>query len=165
MSSRNVDVRVYVSQAMGENAYLVRAPASETAVAVDPGGGAEAMSADLEAERLRLEAILLTHAHFDHIEGVAALAERTGAPVHLHPAGRPLYDHAADHAAMFGLHVEPPPAPAHALEHGQVLELAGLHFEVRHVPGHSPGHVLLYVADAGVTFVGDVVFAGSIGRT
>ncbi len=165
MSSESIDVRVYVSQAIGENAYLVRGPAIETAVAIDPGGGAEAMAADVDADGLRVEAILLTHAHFDHVEGVAALAEHTGAPVHLHPADRPLYDRAADQAAMFGLHVEPPPAPAHALEHGQVLELAGLRFEVRHVPGHSPGHVKLYVADAGVAFVGDVIFAGSIGRT
>lgn len=165
MTSNSIDVRVYISDGIGENAYLARGRASETAVAIDPGGAAESMAADLDAGGLRLDAILLTHAHFDHVEGVAGLVRRTGAPVYLHPADRPLYDRAADQAAMFGLHVEPPPAPSHPLEPGRVLELAGLRFEVRHVPGHSQGHVLLYVATAGVAFVGDVVFAGSIGRT
>jgi len=165
MASDSIDVRLFVSQAIGENAYLVRGRTSETAVAIDPGGAADAMAADLVASGLRLEAILLTHAHFDHVEGVATLADRTGAPVYLHAADRPLYDHAANQAALFGMYIEQPPAPDHELMHGQVLEMAGLRFEVRHAPGHSPGHVLLHVADAGVTFVGDVIFAGSIGRT
>jgi glyoxylase-like metal-dependent hydrolase (beta-lactamase superfamily II) len=165
MSSRSIDVRAYVSDGIEENAYIVRGAASGSAVAVDPGGAAGAMAADLEKSGLRLEAILLTHAHFDHVEGVATLVRSTGAPVYLHPADRPLYDRAAEQAALFGIRVEKPPAPAHALEHGQRIERAGVRFEVRHVPGHSPGHVLLYVPDAGIAFVGDVVFAGSIGRT
>jgi hydroxyacylglutathione hydrolase len=165
MSSRPIEVRVHVSDAMGENAYTVRAPASRSVVAIDPGGAAEELLAAIEASGLQLEAILLTHAHFDHVEGVATLVRRTGAPVYLHPADRPLYDHAAEQAAMFGLRVEQPPEPTYALEHGQSIERAGLRFEVRHVPGHSPGHVVLYVPVAGVAFVGDVVFAGSIGRT
>src|SRR5690606_16263488 len=152
MSSRSIDVRAYVSDGIEENAYIVRGAASGSAVAVDPGGAAGAMAADLEKSGLRLEAILLTHAHFDHVEGVATLVRSTGAPVYLHPADRPLYDRAAEQAALFGIRVEKPPAPAHALEHGQRIERAGVRFEVRHVPGHSPGHVLLYVPDAGIAF-------------
>jgi glyoxylase-like metal-dependent hydrolase (beta-lactamase superfamily II) len=75
------------------------------------------------------------------------------------------YERVAVQAMQFGMHVEEPPPVDHALDHGQVLELAGLTLQVRHVPGHSPGHVILYVEEASVAFVGDVVFQGSIGRT
>ena len=160
-----LEVRVFSGPMMGENAYLVRGRGHDTAVAIDPGEGAVAMAGALEAEGLALEAILLTHAHFDHIEGVADLVRRTGAPIYLHPDARPWYDRAPEQAALFGMRVEAPPPPSHALGHGQLLELGGTRFEVRDAPGHAPGHVILYVEDAGVAFVGDVVFQGSIGRT
>ncbi|HEX7118965.1 MAG TPA: MBL fold metallo-hydrolase [Longimicrobiales bacterium] len=158
-------VRVFTGPGFEENAYLAWRPGASSAVAIDPGAGAGALADALEAEGIALEAILLTHAHFDHIEGVAGLVERTGAPVYLHPDARPWYDRAADQAAMFGVRVAAPPAPSHALAHGQDLELAGVRVEVRDAPGHAPGHVILYIADAGLAFVGDVVFQGSIGRT
>ena len=82
-----------------------------------------------------------------------------------HPADRPLYDNASRQAAFFGLRIDALPAIDHELSDGQTLELAGLTFEVRHVPGHSPGHVILYLAEAGAALVGDVIFQGSIGRT
>lgn len=151
----------------GENAYLVRCQASEGvpsgAVVIDPGGEAPMIADALEGEVL--EAILLTHAHLDHIEGVAELKRRTGAPVYLHEADRPLYDRAAAQAAAFGVEIEELPPPDGALADHQQIRFGGCSFEVRHVPGHSPGHVLFYAADAGVAFVGDIVFAGSIGRT
>ncbi len=150
---------------MGENAYLVWGRGQINAVAIDPGEGAAAMADAVEAEGLALEAVLLTHAHFDHIEGVAEIVQRTGAPVYLHPDARPWYDRAPEQAAMFGMRIATPPPPSHTLAHGQLLELGGARFEVRDAPGHAPGHVILYVAEAGVAFVGDVVFQGSIGRT
>lgn len=160
-----IEVRVFTSAGFGQNAYLVRAPESRRAVAVDPGGAVGAMVDALEAEGLDLEAILLTHSHVDHIEGVAELVRRTDAPVYLHPDARPLYDAAAQQAQMFGMPFEEPPAPDHPLRGGDVLALAGMRIEVRDAPGHAPGHVVLYVPDGGVAFVGDVVFQGSIGRT
>lgn len=160
-----LEIRVFTAAGFGENAYLVRRPGGGAAVAIDPGGEAQAMADALDAEGVRLEAVLLTHAHVDHIEGVAALVRRTGAPIYMHPADRPWYDRAADQAVYFGLRFEAPPPIDHELSDGQTLELAGIRFEVRHAPGHSPGHVILYVADAGVAFVGDVVFQGSIGRS
>lgn len=160
-----MDIRTFTSEGWGENAYLVRVAGERRAVAIDPGGDTPELVRALESEALTLDAILLTHAHIDHIEGVAPLVRATGAPVYLHPAERPWYDRAAEQAAYFGVSMEEPPAPTHELKGGQRLELAGIGFEVRDVPGHAPGHVILYVADAGVAFVGDVVFQGSIGRT
>ena len=130
---------------------------------IDPGEEAERfLAAAAEAHR-RISAIWLTHAHLDHVLGVGRIRERTGAPIYLHPADRALYDEVPEQGALFGLRAEPQPAPEHQLAHGQRLSLGEVVVEVRHVPGHSPGHVC-FVAP-GMVFCGDVVFAGSIGRT
>jgi hydroxyacylglutathione hydrolase len=158
-----LNIRTFVAPGFGENAYIAwRAGA---AACIDPGNSVAAMERFLAGDGLTVEAILLTHAHLDHVEGVAAMARATGAPIHLHPADRPLYDRVAQQAQQFGLQVQVPPPPDHELHHGQRLVVGGVTYDVRHVPGHSPGHVLLHVADAAVAFVGDVVFQGSIGRT
>ncbi|MGD8279221.1 MAG: MBL fold metallo-hydrolase [Gemmatimonadota bacterium] len=161
------DIRIQSFTAPGfqENGYVVWRAGSDTAVAIDPGSDPESMLALLKAENLRLEAILLTHAHVDHVEGVPALRQATGAPIWLHPDDRPLYDAAADQAAWFGMRIQTLPPIDHEFAHGQKLSVAGLQFEVRHVPGHSPGHVILYLAEAGAALVGDVIFFGSVGRT
>ncbi len=112
-----------------------------------------------------LEAVVLTHAHLDHMEGVADLMERIPAPIWLHAADRPLYDSVTQQAAMFGYDVRVPPPPDRELVGGQDFRLGDCVFEVRHTPGHSPGHVILYHEASASAFVGDVVFAGSIGRT
>jgi hydroxyacylglutathione hydrolase len=165
MTAAPLTIRTFTSPLFGQNAYVVACAATGDTMAIDPGGLAGAMAAALEESGRAPSAIVLTHAHMDHIEGVAELAERAPAPIHLHPADRPLYDAAAQQAAMFGHRIRTPPPPDAELADGQVLELGECRFEVRHVPGHSPGHVLLYCAAAAVAFVGDVVFAGSIGRT
>lgn len=160
-----LSIQTFTSSVFGQNAYLVRCSVTGEIFAIDPGGEADAMVAALEDHESPLTAIILTHAHLDHIEGVAALAERTRAPIHLHPEDRPLYDAAAQQAAMFGHPFPVPPPPDESLRTGQELRLGRCSFEVRHTPGHSPGHVTLYSAAEGLAFVGDVVFAGSIGRT
>jgi glyoxylase-like metal-dependent hydrolase (beta-lactamase superfamily II) len=158
-------IRTFVAEGFGQNAYLIWEPGATGATAIDPGGEAEAMADVLSSEGLWLEAILLTHAHLDHIEGVAALVRRTGARVHLHPDDRLLYDHAPLQAERFGLQVEALPAVDAPLSHGQQLTFGGLDFEVRHTPGHSPGHVIFHLAAPRIAFVGDVIFLSSIGRT
>jgi hydroxyacylglutathione hydrolase len=163
--SGELDIRTFTAPGFGENAYLLRCGSAATAVAIDPGGEAAAMADVVTADGLELDAILLTHAHLDHVEGVAELVRRTGAPVYLHEADLPLYHGVARQGEMFGLTVESPPPVDHPLEHGATLVFDGCTFQIRHVPGHSPGHVLLYCESAAVAFVGDVVFAGSIGRT
>ncbi|MGH7500279.1 MAG: MBL fold metallo-hydrolase [Longimicrobiales bacterium] len=158
-------IATFTSSGFGENAYLVWQDRADSAIAIDPGGDVQPILDRLEAERLGLEAIVLTHAHVDHVEGVPELVRRTGAPVYLHDGDRPLYERATDQAAMFGMTVKEMPAITHRLEHEQVLELGGIRFVVKHVPGHSPGHVILIAEEAGVAFVGDVIFMNSIGRT
>ena len=149
-----------------ENSYLVvdePAVGGQCAV-IDPGQEPGLILHKIEQAGARLTAIWLTHAHVDHVMGVAEIARKTAAPVWLHPADRPLYNATAAQAAAFGLAFEERlPAPDHELADGQKLEVGGLSFDVRHAPGHSPGSVCL--AGHGVVFSGDVLFAGSIGRT
>lgn len=130
---------------------------------IDPGADPERILARLGDWEGDASAILLTHAHLDHVGAVAELARATGAPIHLHPADRFLYDAAADQGRMFGISVEQPPPPDVEFSHGQTLEFDGIELSVRFAPGHSPGGVVLVASD--VAFVGDCVFAGSIGRT
>ena len=157
-------VRTFVSPAFGQNAYVVWRDGG-SAVAIDPGAEAEAMADFIAAEGLWCEAILLTHAHLDHIEGVAALVRRTGAATYMHPDDQPLYERAQDQGLAFGYPIEPQPPIDHRLADGQKLDFGGTAFDVIHVPGHAPGHVLFHDSVAGAAFSGDVVFAGSIGRS
>lgn len=157
--------RLFAGGPFGENGYLAVCAESGTTLVIDPGAEAHEMVAAVASESLTVQAIVLTHAHLDHLEGLALVKERTGAPIYLHPADRPLYDRVADQAAAFGLRVTAPPPPDRELAHGEVLGFGRCSLEVRHVPGHAPGHVILYSAEDALAFVGDVVFAGSIGRT
>ena len=107
--------------------------------------------------------ILLTHAHLDHITGVAAARRAFGAPVWLHRADQPLYDAVVQQGLMFGMRVESQPPVDHLYLTGQILAVGDLTIRVHETPGHSPGGVALEIDHA--LFVGDTLFAGSIGRT
>lgn len=146
-----------------ENCYLVHAPGSADAVIVDPGDEAERFLAAARSRGLTIREIWLTHAHVDHITGVRAVRDATGAPIFLHPSDRQLYDNLPAQGAWFGLPLEPPPPPDRELAHGDRLRVGEVEVEVRHLPGHSPGHVV-FIAP-GAVLAGDVLFAGSIGRT
>jgi glyoxylase-like metal-dependent hydrolase (beta-lactamase superfamily II) len=149
--------------AFAENCFLVADPRTREAVAVDPGEAADLFLARLSTEGWTLRGIWLTHAHLDHVAGVAAVRTATGAPVWLHPGDRRLYDHAPSQAMAFGLRLDPLPPPDREFAAGEPARVGGLSFDVLHTPGHSPGSVSL--AGHGVVFVGDVLFAGSVGRT
>lgn len=158
-----LDVLTLTNGVFAQNCHILVDRDAGDAVLVDPGEEADLFLRRLATEGVSLKAIWLTHAHVDHILGVAAVVEATGAPIYLHPADRPWYDALPEQAVRFGLSAEAPPPPDADLAQGMSLALGGLSFEVRHVPGHTPGHVAF--VGQGTALVGDCLFAGSIGRT
>ncbi len=146
-----------------ENCFLVADPEAQVVVLVDPGEEAELFLRRIATEGWTLQAVWLTHAHLDHVMGVAAVVEHTGVPVYLHRADRELYDGIAAQGTWLGVPARQPPPPDHELAHGDTLGVGALRFEVRHAPGHSPGSVAF--VGHGVALVGDALFAGSVGRT
>lgn len=161
-ASGTLEVRRLTLGPIESNGYLVRAPGARRGVVIDPGAEEDRIARAADEWDMAPDAILLTHAHMDHVGAVAGLKRRWEVPVYLHPADRPIYEAAPQHAAAFGLTMEPPPPPDRELAHGETVREAGLAFEVRHAPGHSPGGVVL-IAE-GHAFVGDCVFSGSVGR-
>ena len=147
---------------IGTNGYVVRADRAATeAVVVDPGGNAAELRLELAQMGATCVAILVTHTHWDHLGGVADLAEGTGAPVYAPEVERDVIERPNDYYTQLGVAIRGW-TPEHTLAGGETVEAAGISFEVVHVPGHSPGH-LAYYAD-GALFSGDVLFAGSVGR-
>jgi hydroxyacylglutathione hydrolase len=148
---------------MGTNCYVVRRDASAPeAAVVDPSGSAAELRLTLARLGTRCTGILVTHGHFDHLLGVADLAEGTGAPVHMPEGERELLESPQAAYAPSGVTVRAH-APEVLVAGGETVEVADIAFRVLAVPGHSPAHVA-YHAD-GCLFSGDVLFAGSVGRT
>lgn len=145
-----------------ENAYLVTDEQVRHAVLIDPGDEPARLLQLIAASGATLTAIWLTHAHVDHIGGIAGVKRVWDVPVYLHPADQPVYDFGARAAAAYGIPFEPPPPPDHELAEGDTMTVGSLRFDVWHVPGHAPGHVIFL--GNGVMLGGDLLFAGSIGR-
>lgn len=160
-----MEVRGLTVGQLQENCYLVRADASPTAVMVDPGEEPERLLAMVEEAGVTLEAILLTHCHFDHIGAVAPVARATGAPVYVPALEREVLADIDAYVRFPGFGPFESYEAEHTVEGGEALELAGLTFDVRFTPGHSPGHVTYAVRDQDVLLAGDVLFRGSVGRT
>jgi hydroxyacylglutathione hydrolase len=146
-----------------ENCYLVADRRTREAVIIDPGEEPAMFLAELNTRAWTLRDIWLTHAHIDHIVGVGPVHAATGAPIHLHPLDRPIYNALPQYGAWVGMQLQQPPAPDRELRPGQVLRVGGFEFTVRFTPGHSPGSVSFL--GAGMIFGGDVLFNGSVGRT
>ncbi len=161
-----IEIVSFVLGPVATNAFLVGEAESGTAVVIDPAWDGEVIAREARQRGWNIQQVWLTHAHFDHIGGLAAIvkAVQPTPQVALHPGDLGLYT-AQGGAAMFGMHIEAGPEPSIRLEHGQILRLGEHEFEVRHCPGHTPGHVVFYCAAEKVMFCGDVLFMGSIGRT
>ena len=149
-----------------QNCSVLWCERTRRAAIVDPGGDLERVLPVLEQEGLQLERILLTHAHLDHAAATAELARRTGVPVEgPHPGDRFWIEQLPEQARMFGFGVGEVFEPDRWLDQGDVVRVGELELAVHHCPGHTPGHVVFFHEPGRFAFVGDVLFAGSIGRT
>jgi hydroxyacylglutathione hydrolase len=156
-----MDVRCFTVGPLQENCWIVRREDSDRALVVDPGDEADRLITAVEG--LTVEAILLTHTHFDHVGAVAALARHTKAPVYCPKLEVPVLQDI--NAYLFpGYGPFESWDPEETVEGGERLSLAGLDIDVLFTPGHSPGHVCYSIADEQLLLDGDVLFRGSIGR-
>ncbi len=160
-----IDARMFTVGPVQENCFVVRKQGSDRAVIVDPGEEAERLLRAVEALGIAtVEAILVTHTHFDHIGAVAPVAEATGAPVWCPELEKQVLANIMDYVPWPGFGPFESYEADHTVKGGERLELAGLDFDVLFTPGHSPGHVTYAVADESALFSGDVLFQGSVGR-
>jgi hydroxyacylglutathione hydrolase len=160
------------TQAVGpffKNGFVVGCDETHDAVLIDPGDEVEGLLSFAERGALAIRHILLTHAHVDHVTGVAAAKRALGVPIYLHRDDLFLYELAVESGAMFGLRVERPPPVDVFYTPGQAISFGNYEARPHHTPGHCPGGVCLQVGKKGEEgqdlFVGDTLFAGSIGRT
>jgi glyoxylase-like metal-dependent hydrolase (beta-lactamase superfamily II) len=160
-----IEVRTFTVGPVAENCFLARLPGSDRAIMVDPGEEAERLLAAVAELGLTLEAILLTHTHFDHVGAVAPVARATGAPVWCPEIEVPVLADIMSYVPWPGFGPFESYEADHTVGGGERLELAGLNIEVVFTPGHSPGHVTYALEEHDALFSGDVLFAGSVGRT
>jgi glyoxylase-like metal-dependent hydrolase (beta-lactamase superfamily II) len=156
-------VERFTGGGFAENGYLLTCRSTAEAVIVDPGGGVDEMLRTVRTNGVHVVSILLTHAHIDHVDGLAEAKEETGAPIHLHPEAEGQYRGVTAQARWFGLDMTPLPPVDEYLAVGETVRFGECELTVRYTPGHAPGHVI-FVGE-GVAITGDCVFAGSIGRT
>lgn len=146
-----------------ENTYLVIDEATRRAVVIDPGAEPERLVKWIRDAGVTLDAVWLTHAHLDHVGAVAGVKREWPVPVYMHPADRPTLERAPISAESYGVPFEAPPPPDRELAEGNTVPVGKLEFKVMHTPGHAPGHVVFL--GNGAMLGGDLLFAGSIGRT
>jgi glyoxylase-like metal-dependent hydrolase (beta-lactamase superfamily II) len=149
---------------VAENTYIVRAQGSDHGLLVDPGDEPERLIEAIDGLGVTIDAVLLTHTHFDHVGAVAPLARYTGAPVYCPALERHILADINTYMRMTGFGPFESYEADELLSGGEHLELAGLELDVHFTPGHSPGHLTYAIPAGGALFSGDVLFAGSVGR-
>jgi len=162
--------------AFQQHTRVVGCEQTRRAICIDPGDDSDGIVHAIDKHGFDLQAIACTHAHMDHVGGVAALKKRKpNAKIIIHPADEFIYDELPNQPAWLGIprsqwaeygfdYEQPPKADEH-WSHEQIYKVGELRFKVIHCPGHTPGHVVLFVSNERKVFVGDCLFAGSIGRT
>jgi hydroxyacylglutathione hydrolase len=160
-----IDVRMFTVGPVQENCFIVRQPEAKTAVVVDPGEEADRLLRGIDELGVEtVEAILVTHTHFDHVGAVAPVARATGAPVYCPKLETGVLANIMDFVPWSGFGPFESYEADHTVEGGETLDLAGLSFEVIFTPGHSPGHVTYALPAQDAILSGDVLFQGSVGR-
>lgn len=161
-------IETYTLGPIANNTYLIIDPVTHSAALIDPSFEIQTVIKRIRHAGYNLEQVWLTHAHFDHIAGVQdVLAATSPQPVQiigLHALDLPLW-RSGGGASNFGVQLRLTAQPTVLFEHGQMLNLGSETLEVRHTPGHTPGHVVFYSAESAVVFCGDLIFEGSVGRT
>jgi hydroxyacylglutathione hydrolase len=160
-----IDVRMFTVGPVQENCFIVRRKDAPTALIVDPGDESDKLLAALDSLGIEtVEAILITHTHFDHVGAVAPVARATEAPVYVPELEKDVLANIMDYVPWPGFGPFESYEADHTVAGGETLELAGLTLDVVFTPGHSPGHVTYAIADEDAVFSGDVLFQGSVGR-
>jgi hydroxyacylglutathione hydrolase len=160
-----MDARCFTVGMVAENTWLARSDGSERALLIDPGDEPERLRRAIEELGVSVEAILVTHCHFDHVGAVAPMARATGAPVYCPALEAPVLADIMAWVPWPGVGPFESYDADHTVEGGERLELAGLEIDVLFTPGHSPGHVSYSIPAEQALFSGDVLFQGSVGRT
>jgi hydroxyacylglutathione hydrolase len=159
-----MDVRSFTVGQVAENCYIARLDGGDRAIVVDPGEEAPKLLGAIEALGVTVDAILLTHTHFDHVGAVAPVAKATGAPVYCPKLEVPVLQDIMAFVPWPGFGPYESWDPEETVAGGERLELAGFEIDVVFTPGHSPGHVTYAIPSEGALFSGDVLFQGSVGR-
>lgn len=167
MSSNAMHLHVLPAGPIQTNAYLLTAPSRREAILVDaPGDIWPELQSIIEKEDVVLKELWLTHGHWDHVQGAAEVVRQTQAVVKAHAADRVLIETPEVMRAFLSRSLSLEPVKVNTwLQPGDAIDALGRRFEVRHVPGHCPGNLLFYLPSASMAFVGDALFAGSVGRT
>jgi hydroxyacylglutathione hydrolase len=160
-----MDVRTFTVGPVAENCFVARVEGSERAVVIDPGEEPERILKAIEELDVEVDAILVTHCHFDHIGAVAPVARETGAPVYCPEIEVPVLADIMSFVPWPGIGPYEGYDADEKVSGGERLALAGVDIDVLFTPGHSPGHVTYAIPDHGALFSGDVLFKGSVGRT
>jgi glyoxylase-like metal-dependent hydrolase (beta-lactamase superfamily II) len=160
-----MDVRSFTVGQIAENCYVARRDGADSGIVVDPGDDADRILGAIDELGIDVEAILVTHCHFDHIGAVAPVAKATGAPVWCPRIEVPVLADIMAFVPWPGFGPYESYRADHEVEGGERLNLAGLEIDVVFTPGHSPGHVTYAIPAEAALFSGDVLFRGSIGRT
>jgi hydroxyacylglutathione hydrolase len=159
-----MDVRMLTVGQVAENCFIFRRDGSDSGLIVDPGEEAERILTVVDELGIGIDAILLTHTHFDHVGAVAPVAKATGAPVYCPELEVPVLADIMAFVPWPGFGPYESYDADETVSGGEKLELAGMEIDVLFTPGHSPGHVTYSVSDEQALFSGDVLFQGSVGR-